>query len=761
MSLSFLVAMPNQAFASPLFSIDTSDDWEANLAQGTVKPVTSNYDAAIEVYNNIYGLDYLYTPPEIPTGGLYVYEGDGIPGSGTEDAGLVMTWGDPAPADPTMPQLAAWEYVYDLDPNLIGTTLKLTVTPPAGIWAVSLTLNDAALGWNTWDWVVAGSPLPIINPGAIPLPVNVPTTITINPVIAANQSGSNVFASGGFNPAIATTIQADELASGPGSGAWATFPTVPVIGGQQPWNYWSALSVISDINADQVCVYQESSPGSGDFDANFLGTVDIFDRSTESAAVVYQYDNPLALSYNGTPPDAQEETSQLFFVDTTDGRSLFVVHDKPLDGEGGTAQMRYELFGDPDGAARLVEDDPGDTFLAGNMFGPTVFQSHHRWVSCCTDGVVIGSLDESWSMLVQFFDVDGIQGNEFNDIDSWVATSADGSNITLSLEKDRRVKLQPCASIEKTLLEGPEQIGIYLLEPTVYMFEIAYNGPASLVADNVPSEFGVVECVASEGTVTVSQANKGGKPGKSATNIEWDAPAGSNTLVCTIQTRPSQGKGHKEDTVYKPTACGLLTLNDGAIAYEVDDQGNLVLDQGNPIVITGPTDPLTVDAVSGTKPCQPCDALNDKCIDADGTATAGRGDFNVDGEVLAGYILTAWPDVPPAQGPEGIDWFDNDGTCTWTMGDDIHVEGATYPTAIRNALHDDFQDPIVLDLDGSLDGTPGPEQVDVDLETGTAFPPLNCPGVDPRLMYYDTNGVTNWDDGEDIILDVNGDGIFN
>jgi hypothetical protein len=193
----------------------------------------------------------------------------------------------------------------------------------------------------------------------------------------------------------------------------------------------------------------------------------------------------------------------------------------------------------------------------------------------------------------------------------------------------------------------------------------------------------------------------------------------------------------------------------------VDDQGNLVLDQGNPIVITGPTDPLTVDAVSGTKPCQPCDALNDKCIDADGTATAGRGDFNVDGEVLAGYILTAWPDVPPAQGPEGIDWFDNDGTCTWTMGDDIHVEGATYPTAIRNALHDDFQDPIVLDLDGSLDGTPGPEQVDVDLETGTAFPPLNCPGVDPRLMYYDTNGVTNWDDGEDIILDVNGDGIFN
>jgi hypothetical protein len=95
------------------------------------------------------------------------------------------------------------------------------------------------------------------------------------------------------------------------------------------------------------------------------------------------------------------------------------------------------------------------------------------------------------------------------------------------------------------------------------------------------------------------------------------------------------------------------------------------------------------------------------------------------------------------------------------MGDDIHVEGAAYPTAIRNAIHDDFTpianivDPVVLDLNGSfING----QQVDVDLETGTAF--TGCNGVDPALMFFDANGVTNWDDGEDIILDTNGNGIF-
>jgi hypothetical protein len=320
--------------------------------------------------------------------------------------------------------------------------------------------------------------------------------------------------------------------------------------------------------------------------------------------------------------------------------------------------------------------------------------------------------------------------------------------------------------INKRLVSGPERIGIYLPDPTVYVFEISYSGPEALVVDTVPAEFGDVVCVSSDGSpVSVESANGKGN-GKSATIIEWEAPAGSTTLTCTIQTRMSPGKGHgkKGEVVHKPTACGLLSLNDGAIAYEVDEQGNLVLDpDGNPIPLFDPTDPLTVDAVDGAKLCQPCDALNDKCIDADGTATAGRGDFGVDGEVMAGDSLSSWP---TGGWNEGLDWFDNDDSCTWTLGDDLHVEDPdTHPGALRDGKHDDNIDnfdPLVLDLDGNLADGQG---VDVDLETGTVnpngFSDSLCDGPDPLLKFKDTSTNTYWDNGEDIVLDVNGDGIFN
>ncbi len=111
------------------------------------------------------------------------------------------------------------------------------------------------------------------------------------------------------------------------------------------------------------------------------------------------------------------------------------------------------------------------------------------------------------------------------------------------------------------------------------------------------------------GTATCS---KTGKSGKSANRIEWNVPAGSNTLTVTIQTVESPGKGHKA-TVFKPTSCGPLPINDGATAFEVDENGDLVLvevvdpETGEvtlePVVIVGPSNSLEVEAVEGTKPC--------------------------------------------------------------------------------------------------------------------------------------------------------------
>ncbi len=225
--LSILLSIPNLVFAgSPLFSLDTFDDWST----APISPVLSNYDAASAHYGTE-GIDYIYTAPE-----LFVWEGDGS--TATSGSGLVMSWGDP---QTDLPQLASWEYMYPEDPNLIGTQLNLTVMPPTGIWSVSLTLNDAAGGWVSWDWNVntPGNPF---GPG--PINPGTPYSITIDPTILGPQAGSTSFAlnqAAGFNPAIATSIQADELAVGPGG--WATFPQVPITEGQQPWNYWSSVSV--------------------------------------------------------------------------------------------------------------------------------------------------------------------------------------------------------------------------------------------------------------------------------------------------------------------------------------------------------------------------------------------------------------------------------------------------------------------------------------------------------------------------------------
>ena len=141
-------------------------------------------------------------------------------------------------------------------------------------------------------------------------------------------------------------------------------------------------------------------------------------------------------------------------------------------------------------------------------------------------------------------------------------------------------------------------------------------------------------------------------------------------------------------------------------------------------------------------------------IDADGSLSRFDG---VPGSVDVALLdpLTTWP---TGFWIEGLDMFDTDGSGNWTPGDDLHVEDpTTHPGAIRNGFHDDFLDPLVLDWDDSLDTTPGSEPVSCDLETGS----FCAPGFPWSLAFYDSlipNGF--WDDGEDIVLDLNGDQIF-
>jgi len=139
-------------------------------------------------------------------------------------------------------------------------------------------------------------------------------------------------------------------------------------------------------------------------------------------------------------------------------------------------------------------------------------------------------------------------------------------------------------------------------------------------------------------------------------------------------------------------------------------------------------------------------------IDLDGTATSGVGSTQ---EVAIGDSLVSWP---TGMDVEGIDWFDNDLSTTWTAGDGIHVEGPAYAGAIRDGTHD-ATDPVVV---GTMAvGAP----VSVDMESGLIDPSGTHPSPgslawDPRIRFHNANGMTNWDDGEDIVLDLNNDGFY-
>ncbi len=163
-------------------------------------------------------------------------------------------------------------------------------------------------------------------------------------------------------------------------------------------------------------------------------------------------------------------------------------------------------------------------------------------------------------------------------------------------------------------------------------------------------------------------------------------------------------------------------------------------------------------------PCRPtpvaCVGVFDRCIDVDGIASPNPGPPAA-AQVLPGNPLTAWPTVGACN--EGIDWFDNDLNCMWSAADDLHLEdpAGACATALRDAFFNQNalnQDCPVLDVDSSLFDT---QPVHVDLEGGGVFnPPSVCPGPDPLLKFWDANGDLCYNDGEDIVLDGNGNGVF-
>ncbi len=201
-------------------------------------------------------------------------------------------------------------------------------------------------------------------------------------------------------------------------------------------SFFSICAYLPFHDAAQAAVFrvsQESSSGSGDFDANVLGFVNPFSTSLSTAAF-YQYDTPDVFSYNGDEnggPSPISQLSQIFLLDASDGLSLVVVHDNPNDGSGGSTSMQWNLTGDT--AAQVLADDPSE--LVSVSGGGTQFNSTKNWLGCCTDGYALGSLDgDGWAMFGQFLTAP-------IGINQWAVSSFGSTSISLDLEAGRRVRL--------------------------------------------------------------------------------------------------------------------------------------------------------------------------------------------------------------------------------------------------------------------------------------------------------------------------------
>lgn len=153
-------------------------------------------------------------------------------------------------------------------------------------------------------------------------------------------------------------------------------------------------------------------------------------------------------------------------------------------------------------------------------------------------------------------------------------------------------------------------------------------------------------------------------------------------------------------------------------------------------------------AVPECEPPDPCAAaVFDICVDGDGIASAGPGAFQI---AVGDPILSASAGGNPA----GLDLIDR-GVINgvYDAGDDLMVEDPfgtpTCPTAQRDAVYNNVpggpQDCVVLDPDGSL--------ADGDFVTCDT-------GAGCGLWFRDDDGDGRYDEGEDLVVDVNGNGVF-
>jgi hypothetical protein len=310
-------------------------------------------------------------------------------------------------------------------------------------------------------------------------------------------------------------------------------------------------------------------------------------------------------------------------------------------------------------------------------------------------------------------------------------------------------------TFDKVLTSGPDRDGdgaidvvvpINVEEPTAYDFTLYWNdaGASVLIGDTVPAEWDVthvqfdddglpLDCGGFEdfaGDFGMVDIWRGGKPGKkcnSDTSFSW-MPAGS----LNIQTE-ARCHNNRNNQRCRPTSCGALYLNYGAVAYLKDpDTGEVVLDDnGEPIVVDGPTDPICLAAVDD--------------VDGDGMFTwDGTGDEDADGaldyEEACG--IGTDPCNPDTDGDGVLDGADEcplEGPADASLGEILDPNGCIRQSQCSDGIDND--DDGVIDFAGgdlSCDDILDDSEDTPDFETHALFadgPGYDCPTGATEFQY--------------------------
>ena len=212
--------------------------------------------------------------------------------------------------------------------------------------------------------------------------------------------------------------------------------------------------------------------------------------------------------------------------------------------------------------------------------------------------------------------------------------------------------------------------------------------------------------------------------------------------VQTLARCHEGGKGKKGkggNTFCRPTSCGALYLNYGAIAFEKDEFDELVLDEfGNPIVVAGPTNVLCLAAV---------DDLN-----GGGLVWSGGGDE--DGDTLTDLAEACEfgtdPCLEDTDGDgilDGVDDCPLEGPANPALGEILDPDGCIRQSECSDLVDNDGDGDIDYPADSSCDDLVD----DSELTVGAACEPDVCgtyevcdvgPGGNPCVCFATDPGIT-------------------